>query len=138
MIWIGVEAPGDDARRLEADELGVASLAERLAALVQRLRASAHLDAAHQSRLRLHIVHDESDEPVAPNIAQLLAAPHSEPTDVDRVEVGVIAVRDRDDVRFTGGVHRRQPPEALTLQVRDFRRGKYAHAASMRRRYRSG
>src|SRR5262245_27287861 len=89
MIRIGIDAPRDDAPRLEADDRGVASLAERLAALVQRFRAPAHLDAAHQPRLRLHIVHNEGDEPVAPDIAQLLAPPHPESADVDRVEVGV-------------------------------------------------
>src|SRR4051812_7433503 len=78
---VGVEAPGDDAGRRDAEEVGSEAGQDRLAPDWDRLGAATDLDAAYLPRLR-YVVHDEGDARITRGVAVFLTLAIEAPADI--------------------------------------------------------
>src|SRR5262249_45141448 len=109
---------------LDTEHLGV-GLGPDMLSLIQRLSSPADLDAARVARPR-RIIHYEGHTAVLLGVAELLALAEEAPADVYRVQCGVVAEADGDDIWIARRVDGCQVPEPLAREISDLRRCKHA------------
>jgi hypothetical protein len=115
-----VDAPGDDALWMDADELA-AEVRLQWGLVRQRLGVAADLNAADPPWLQGdEVVDDEGDSPIGLDVAVLAAGAQFVPADVDRSGVGVVAEADGVVLRGAVAGDGCQAPKSLGGQVGTF------------------
>src|SRR6266516_2457958 len=126
--FAGVDADGDDARGLDADDGVLEPLPELLASGGDHGRGPAHLDHARLP-WRQHVVDLAARPPGALHIAEFLVLAHPHAAHVDRIVLGVVAKRRRHHVRLPVRADSGDPAQSLLCEVLEFLAGEHAHAA---------
>src|SRR6266851_9577559 len=124
---VGVDAKGDDAGGLDADDDVLEPLAKGLAPRRDHLRVSAHFDHAWLP-WRQHVVDHDARPAGALYVAQFLGLAHPQAAYIDSVMLGVVAKRRRYHVRLPVWADGRDPAEPLPGQVVQLFIGENAHA----------
>src|SRR6266550_2755840 len=126
--FAGVDAHGDDARGLDADDGVLEPLPERLASGGDHVRGPAHLDHAWLP-WRQHVVDHDARPAGALHIAEFLGPAHPHAAHVDRIVLGVVAKRRGHHVRLPVRADGGDPAQSLLCEVLEFLTGEHTHAA---------
>ena len=121
-IAVFVDAPGDDARGVDADEGRVHARTLGVAARLMRLGAATDLDAVRlPAVLGVDAVDDERGFASGLGVAELLAGAEAATpaADVDGIERGVVGEADRGEVRHAVGADGAEAAQALAVAVGD-------------------
>ena len=98
-----------------------------LPTLWEGLHAPSHLDAAWFPG-RQDIIHDEGHAPMLYRLAILLGGNDVMSTDVNRIQLWIVAKAHRDNMWVTRLINGSQPAEALALKILDLRWSEITHA----------
>jgi hypothetical protein len=111
-----IDAHRNNMRRGDSQDIRREVLYDLLSSLWKRLNGSSHLNEA-RSPGRQNIINDKSYAPMTHCLAIFLAWHNIDAANINAIMLWIVAKANRNHVQVALIVGRRQPTEALTLQI---------------------
>src|ERR1017187_2091867 len=130
MEGVSFDSPGNDVCGIDTDNLRCKTLHDLLTSDRYNFCSPAYLYSAWLPRWE-YVIHDKRSTTVPCGIAVLFRVGDVQPTNINRVQFGVMTETDWNNMRITRCVDGCQPAEALALQVFNLFCCKVAHLFSL-------
>jgi hypothetical protein len=128
-MTLTIDAPADDTGRIYAYQVRIEACYDLLAAGGEYFGTPAYLDSARFPWWQ-HIVYHKGNAPIASSVAKLLASSNVVASNIDGIQLWIVAKAHGYNMGFSFTVHCCEPAKALAFQVFNLRGGKDAHLIS--------
>jgi len=126
LIGVAINTPTNDTDRIHSYDLWGEAWDDFLTTSGKYLGTSTYFDASRLPR-GSHIIYHEGNLALASSITILPGWSNIATTDIDGIQLSIVAKTDWYDVRFPFAIHSRQPTYTLAFDVLDLSWGKMTH-----------
>jgi hypothetical protein len=128
-MTLTIDAPADDTGRIHSYQFWSEACYDLLAAGGEYFGTPAYLDSSRFPRGQ-YIVYHKGNAPVASSVTKLLALSDVVASNIDGIQLWIVAKAHRYDMGLALTIDRCEPSKALALQIFNLCRSKDAHLIS--------